>query len=593
MWRRLLPQPRWLPRLAVMRPQRVVLACFGAVFLITLVVAARELYLVRERVIGERQHALVLRALGVDAILSAERRRLFFLRDFSEYLFALYANVGTADADIERAYAARNDEAWQLPLQRGDAPLIGVGPRSLAGLQGFARRDADLKADLMVGRTLSQLLGLGLHGDLIQGNALFISSNGFFAIYPPQDPAKAVRLMQRFDSMDYYRGHMPARNPTRSIHWAPLYTEFEGSRVLTTISIPVYAGSQFRGVIAVDVAQQRLHELLGAASEPGTVHYMVNVHGDVVSSSGSGFTGLRKWPEAIPGDWSGHGVAELFARGSGMLGHNGDLLFFQRAGQSPWLVVDVLPLSSLAPAMFSRLSGPLLIVWLLLPLLLWVTMRVVTQLFDHYLALGEKLQELAQQDPLTGLANRRHFRASFGREARRQQRGGTALSVLLIDIDFFKKVNDRWGHASGDRVLGALAQALHGTLRGFDLPARLGGEEFAVMLPQTGLADAVRIAERLREAIAGCAVAAEPEAEPESDPALHAADAGTSGPERVIRFTVSIGVAESPADAPLALDALLAIADRRLYDAKTHGRNRVVSDDGLHAGEADISERST
>ncbi|MNT94861.1 diguanylate cyclase [compost metagenome] len=63
------------------------------------------------------------------------------------------------------------------------------------------------------------------------------------------------------------------------------------------------------------------------------------------------------------------------------------------------------------------------------------------------------------------------------------------------------------------------------------------------------------------------------------------------GPERVIRFTISIGVAESPADAPLALDALLAIADRRLYDAKMHGRNRVVSDDGLHAGEADISER--
>ncbi|BDB25979.1 diguanylate cyclase [Cupriavidus sp. TA19] len=593
MWRRLLPQPRWLPRLAVMRPQRVVLVCFGAVFLITLVVAARELYLVRERVIGERQHALVLRALGVDAILSAERRRLFFLRDFAEHLFALHANVGTADADIERAYAARNDEVWQLPLPRGDAPLTGVSPGSLAGLQGFARRDADLKADLMVGRTLSQLLGLGLRGDLIQGNALFISSNGFFAIYPQQDPARAARLMQRFDSMDYYRGHMPAQNPTRAIHWAPLYTEFEGARVLTTISIPVYAGSQFRGVIAVDVAQQRLHDLLGAASAPGTVQYMVNVHGDVVSSSGSGFSTLQKWPEAVPGDWSGYRVADLFARGSGVLSHHGDLLFFQRAGQSPWLVVDVLPLSAIVPAMFSQLSGPLLIVWLLLPLLLWVTMRVVTQLFDHYLALGEKLQELAQQDPLTGLANRRHFRASFGREARRQQRGGTALSLLMIDIDFFKKVNDRWGHASGDRVLGTLAQALHGTLRAFDLPARLGGEEFAVLLPQTALGDAVRIAERLREAIAGCRVEAEPEAEPEADPALRAGDAGTAGPERVIRFTISIGVAESPADAPLALDALLAIADRRLYDAKTHGRNRVVSDDGLHEGEAENTEPAT
>ncbi|WP_349608356.1 diguanylate cyclase [Cupriavidus sp. DF5525] len=83
------------------------------------------------------------------------------------------------------------------------------------------------------------------------------------------------------------------------------------------------------------------------------------------------------------------------------------------------------------------------------------------------------------------------------------------MSVLMVDIDFFKKINDHWGHGSGDRVLKTMAQALRNVLRAADLPARLGGEEFAVMLPQTGLADAVQTAERLRQDIAGCVVEAE------------------------------------------------------------------------------------
>ncbi|WP_432260438.1 diguanylate cyclase [Cupriavidus sp. TMH.W2] len=174
--------------------------------------------------------------------------------------------------------------------------------------------------------------------------------------------------------------------------------------------------------------------------------------------------------------------------------------------------MDVLPLSTLAMAMAARMSGPLLLVWLLLPLLLWVTLRVVTQLFDHYLALG-------------------------------------------------------------DRVLTTVAQTLRGTLRAADLPGRLGGEEFAVALPQTNLAEAAQTAERLRVAIEGCVVEAD-------------ADTTAAPSDRLIRFRISVGVAESAAGAPLALDALLAVADRRLYDAKQHGRNRVVSDDRLHASEA-------
>ncbi|WP_432258714.1 hypothetical protein [Cupriavidus sp. TMH.W2] len=114
--------------------------------------------------------------------------------------------------------------------------------------------------------------------------------------------------------------------PARAIHWAPLYTEFDSARVLTTISMPVYAGNQFRGVVAVDVAQKRLHDLLAAATSPDTVRYMVDMQGDVIAAAGSGFSGVLKWPQAVPGNWSGHTPAQFFARGAGMLESRGDVL---------------------------------------------------------------------------------------------------------------------------------------------------------------------------------------------------------------------------------------------------------------------------
>lgn len=579
MWRRLLPQPRWLPRLAVMRPHRVVVGCFAVVLLLTLVVALRDLYLVRERELRSRQHSLELRALGVEAVLDSERQRLAYISSYAQRLFDIQASADAvaADAAMQQAYAQRNAPVWQMKLPLDDPPLIGVGPAQLTGLSSFERRDADLMADLYVGRMISQLLGMGVRSDRIQGSALFISRNGFFVAYPPVDPAMAARMLQRFDSVPYYRSQTPELNPRREIYWAPLYADFQSKQRMTTLSVPIYAGRQFRGVVAIDVEQTRLDELLRAASEPGMVHYMMNVHGDVLAVGDEPVRAVRKWPDAVPGNWRDHVPADLFTRGSGIMQRDGDYLLFHRASQSPWVLIDVVPARELYESMLARMSRPLLLIWVLLPFLLWITLKVVTQLFDHYIALGEKLQQLAQQDPLTGLANRRRMRELVQYALESQRREGRPLALLMIDIDFFKKVNDRWGHASGDKVLVQLAHTLRATMRSVDLPARLGGEEFAVLMPNTSLAEAVQSAERLRGAIAACAVEADPEA-------------GVETSDRVIRFTISVGVAEAPADVspdtPATLDGLAAIADRRLYDAKTHGRNRVISDDSLHAAGA-------
>jgi diguanylate cyclase (GGDEF)-like protein len=164
-----------------------------------------------------------------------------------------------------------------------------------------------------------------------------------------------------------------------------------------------------------------------------------------------------------------------------------------------------------------------------------------------------QLVTLATIDPLTGVLNRRSFFERGALSLEQACREASVVSALMIDADHFKRVNDTYSHAAGDAVLKALAATLSHETRGTDLIGRLGGEEFAVLLPRTTLAAAQQTAERLRLAIDGLAVE-------------------TGG--AAIRFSVSIGIAGAVGNAD-GLDALLACADRALYRAKANGRNRV------------------
>jgi diguanylate cyclase (GGDEF)-like protein len=172
------------------------------------------------------------------------------------------------------------------------------------------------------------------------------------------------------------------------------------------------------------------------------------------------------------------------------------------------------------------------------------------------IALHELVSRQAVTDELTGLSNQRRFRELIAKEDERARRFGHDLSLLILDIDDFKQVNDTYGHLKGDDVLRMVGRVLGQESRGVDEPARYGGEEFAVALPETGLAGAVELAERIRARI-----------ESERVP-------GVDGqPE--LRVTASVGAASMPVSADGARD-LIAAADAALYEAKRTGKNRVV-----------------
>jgi len=166
----------------------------------------------------------------------------------------------------------------------------------------------------------------------------------------------------------------------------------------------------------------------------------------------------------------------------------------------------------------------------------------------------EALAELATTDALTGMSNRRHLMEVGTYEVRRANRYKRPLSMLLVDADHFKDINDQWGHGAGDLVLKWLGRTIQNNLRQTDLGARIGGEEFVVLLPETPAENAQIMAQRLQQAIEALSVQ-------------------VTSTDRA-NVTVSIGVAGLQPDE--TLDQLMNRADRCLYEAKEQGRNQVV-----------------
>jgi diguanylate cyclase (GGDEF)-like protein/PAS domain S-box-containing protein len=167
----------------------------------------------------------------------------------------------------------------------------------------------------------------------------------------------------------------------------------------------------------------------------------------------------------------------------------------------------------------------------------------------------EKILYMATYDSLTGVYNRATLDQKFSEELQRAKRYGREFALFMIDIDYFKRINDCYGHQAGDAVLLAFAQTLKNAIRQSDFIGRFGGEEFVVVLPETSLASAAGLAERLRQSVANSAYAAE-----------HGADS--------LRLTISVGVAAYP-DHGATEKALFAAADAAVYRAKKLGRNQI------------------
>jgi diguanylate cyclase len=575
-----------ISRIVMKYPSRIVTLCFACAMILVVLVGVRQLYLLTRHDLESRQRDLEVRAVGVNALISAERRRLVFLRDFAQHALAAapqaQARNGRPVLQTATVGIDTSQRSWQVPGALDGPAVFGTNAEGLYGLEGFHRNDATFATDLALARSIGPLLAISQNADAVQRTVAFISSNGLYVISPERQTADVEIMLRRFALMPYYRGQLPEHNPSHSVVWTPVYTEFQQGDAISTLSAPIYVGGRFRGVMVMDVTPTRLLALqlssgILTEDETDADFALFGNNGSEVYFHNGNMTTKRPAPftDALL-EAAKTSVGTWMQRGKGIEERGGHYLLYQRIGDSDWLLMSATDDLELTLSAAQRVfSSPLIVAWLALGVLLVGTLRVVKHIFRRYVEASEQLVELARSDPLTGLANRRRFDEAFEEAIARSARapGGPApIALLMIDIDYFKRVNDRWGHAIGDRVLEILADLMRSDLRTVDLPARIGGEEFAALLPDADRATAAEVAERLRRAV-------------EAHVARNGggANADAAKPE-TIPFSVSIGVASSPEDCPAGYEVLMSVADRRLYAAKEGGRNRVVHEDAARSG---------
>jgi diguanylate cyclase (GGDEF)-like protein len=334
---------------------------------------------------------------------------------------------------------------------------------------------------------------------------------------------------------------------------------------------PVRVDGQFAGVLVLSVPTTHFSDYYKQIElGPSGNIALVGMDGGVRALASQGQLGTIPANVRVPADrpfFNPSGADTGFYRGISVISGDERLTAFRRIAEH-----GVVVLVQLAPADFLAVANArermLLLSAGLVSLLLLATavglLLLTRRHFRDAAALREahrQLRKLVASDSLTGAASRRHFVSQLETELRRAQRYQADVCLLMLDIDHFKQVNDTYGHPVGDDVLREFVVLCGSVLRGHDLIGRLGGEEFAVMLPHTDLEGACCVAEKLRLAIANAAIA-------------------TARGD--IRITTSVGVAISrPGDEDAT--RLVERADNALYAAKKAGRNRVCADSSSSA----------
>ena len=209
---------------------------------------------------------------------------------------------------------------------------------------------------------------------------------------------------------------------------------------------------------------------------------------------------------------------------------------------------------------FGSISIALTLLWVLFTTMLIISWIVIRRMVRNMSTLQDSLAWRAWHDMLTRLYNRGAVFERASKSLADCQKAGESLAVIQLDLDHFKSINDRFGHQAGDRVLIHIGRVILNKIRKEDIAGRVGGEEFCLVLPDTSLAQATVIAERIRESINSREI--------------------LISRNQTIRVSASLGVCSSDELAQYDFQVLQSIADKRLYLAKTSGRNRVCAEDG-------------
>jgi diguanylate cyclase (GGDEF)-like protein/hemerythrin-like metal-binding protein len=443
------------------------------------------------------------------------------------------------DASIPEQYAAisYDDESDSYML---NGSMLGLDFGTLYGLGQIPSKN-DARNEIILAMSYSSLFRdfyLKVHGT---ERLYYTSVHDFVMIYPqPEDSFAPAEIQNKIKilKMAYSESSLSAEPD-----WSDVYVDQSGRGYTVTVSYPVYKGSEMTGVVSVDYATNTIGFMLNDKFDS----FLLDMHDCIIASGERNASPgkIEKLYERL--GLSENMVPDIDDIENGSLKLLGGRYYYTyKLSAAPWTLVMTLPFIYVA---FRALlvSIPILIICLLL---IYTTVET-----DKIKKAEKEIREIAVTDRLTGLKNRYFLDAIVEHEFQLADRYNHRLSIITFDLDHFKNVNDTWGHEVGDEVLKQTAKLAQNMVRKADIIARIGGEEFLILLPQTDMDGAYRVAEKIRRAM-----------ETTAHPVAGVCCA-------------SFGVAERYRGE--SYSELFRRADEALYNAKENGRNRVMTHDAL------------
>lgn len=543
-------------------PQKVVNLCFIFVFLFSTVLTWREAVVLEGAYVASQRNSLDSVATLLDRQLQHSIDNLLFYRN--AMLYALQSPISTdrtrkslADFDT-----LRTQPFWQLRLDLSRSlPMSGVSDEFVNKSPLLDRDEHTLHSELSSALELSYIMRLSDSSGKMPQRMFYASRSGFFLTNtPPANDPNIVSLYYRLIARPYFSSQSLQNNPQRSLKWTHTFNGNDTSGQIVTASVPLDFNGRWYGVLALDYPIESLHNFLRQAKyddHEGTVLLYDNELNPIATSA-------RSLPQhelfTAPQLARIANVVTAAKQGEqGELRMDSRFITWAKLNNFDGLLVKVHTLEEGVQGEFGRISIVLSILWMLFTLMLFASWMVIRRLVNNMFSLQQTLSWRANYDTLTRLYNRGAFFEIARKLSQECEQQGLPFSVIQMDLDLFKSINDRFGHSCGDKVLIHAAAMLSDAFRTGDIAGRVGGEEFCIVLPETTLEEATKVAERIRVRI--------------NTKELLIKQGNT------VRISASFGVSSSFEFNDYDFERLQTYADHRLYKAKQGGRNQVCNHD--------------
>ena len=555
----------WWSKLARrVKPERVVNICFVVVLFFSTLLTWRETIVLEDAYISSQRNNLKNVANDMDAQLQFNTDRLLFFRNGMQSALQVplaFEVLRTAEQQFERQRAQSD---WQISLNNNRTlPLHGVSDAFVEHTNLLSRDNPLLGNEFMATIELGYLLRLSAmtrqHLARFETHMLYVSRAGFYLSTDATQQDSITEYYYRLATSPWFTQQSQRDNPNRGVKWQTTFSRDKTPAAQTvTAAVPLDYEQYWFGVLAIQLSVNEMTQFLtqSVEGEDEGEYQLYDRRMNLIASSESDASKRTQLSQEVQAQLA-HAYEQ---QNEGSVRQFSRYISWEKLRNFDGVLLRIHSLEEGVRGDFGSISIALTLLWVLFTTMLIISWIVIRRMVRNMSTLQDSLAWRAWHDMLTRLYNRGALFERASKSLADCQKAGESLAVIQLDLDHFKSINDRFGHQAGDRVLIHIGRVILNKIRKEDIAGRVGGEEFCLVLPDTSLAQATVIAERIRESINSREI--------------------LISRNQTIRVSASLGVCGSDELAQYDFQVLQSIADKRLYLAKTSGRNRVCAEDG-------------